>query len=242
MNRAPHDLERGQSAVLQQGDYEMTTIQEQLTIAGGTAIEIRTLSVRVAPLSAAMLAQVPDVDILDSEAATLRGEPIGKVCLPGKTQLLWLHGRDIRRCVIPETARCAPLSAEERALRDHVQAERRRLDTAVKAVTKASRFAALAGALSTNGEFRGGDWQVRLGEILGSAAHALEEADARGEVGPAQLEGPKARVLAALEADKARIETSAEDLARLAVAREAKDAELATLMAQLASVDQVYLP
>jgi len=221
----------------------MTMMQNQPTAAAAApAIEIATLSVRVAPLTAVMLAQVPDEEILDGESATLRGEPIGKVCLPGKTQLLWLHGRDLRRCVIPETAPCAPLSPEERALRDHVQAERRLLDTAVKAVTKASRFAALAGALSTNGEFRGGDWQVRLVEILGSAAHALEEADARGEVGPAQLEGPKARVLAALEADKARIETSAEDLARLAVAREAKDAELATLMAQLASVDQVYLP
>lgn len=221
----------------------MTMMQNQPTAAAAApAVEIATLSVRVAPLTAVMLAQVPDVDILDCETATLRGEPIGKVCLPGKTQLLWMHGRDLRRSVIPETAPCAPLSPEERALRDHVQAERQRIDAAAAAVTKARRFADLAGALSTNGQFRGGDWRGRLGGILGAEMLALEEADVRGEVGPMRLEGPKVRVLASLAAEKSRVDGSTEELARLAVARETKDAALAALVAQLACVDQVYLP
>lgn len=205
-------------------------------------IELRTLAVREAPLALAMLNQVMREEIIDAEVGVLRGDPLGRILTAEGEQVLWLHGRDLRCCVIPETAPCAPLSAEERALRDHVQAERQSIDAAVQAVTKASRFADLAGALSTNGQFRGGDWRGRLSGILGTEVSALEEADARGEVGPAQLDGPKARILAALEADKARIEASAEDLARLAAAREAKDAELAALVAQLASVDQVYLP
>lgn len=206
------------------------------------AIEMRTLTVREAPLALAMLNQVMREEIMDAEVGVLRGDPLGRILTAEGEQVLWLHGRDPRRCVLPETAPCAPLSAEERVLQDRVQAERQRIDAAAQAVTRASRFADLAGALSTNGHFRGGDWRGRLGGILRTEMLALEEADARGEVGPAQLEGPKARVLAALEADKARIEASAEKLACIAAAREAKDAELATLMAQLASVDQVYLP
>lgn len=220
----------------------MTTIQDQLTAPGEASIAVMTLNVRVAPLTATMLGQVPDEDILDAESATLRGDPICKVCLPGSTQLIWLRGRDLRRCVIPEAAPCAPLSAEERALRDRVQSERQWIEAAVQAVTTASRFADMAGALSTNGQFRGGDWRGPLGEILGAEAAALEEADARGEIGPTQLDGPKVRVLAWLEAEKARIESTAGDLARLVAAREAKDAEIASLVDQLAAVDQVFVP
>ena len=156
----------------------MTQTQPNAT-AATPAVEIATLAVRVAPLTAAMLDQVPDGDILDCEAGALRGEPIGKVLMPDNAQLLWMRGRDLRRCVIPETKPSTPLSAEERALRDRVQAELQRIDAAAQAVTKASRFADLAAALSTNGQFRGGDWRGRLGEIIGTEMSVLEEADAR---------------------------------------------------------------
>ena len=219
----------------------MTQTQPNAT-AATPAVEIATLAVRVAPLTAAMLDQVPDGDILDCEAGALRGEPIGKVLMPDNAQLLWMRGRDLRRCVIPETKPSTPLSAEERALRDRVQAELQRIDAAAQAVTKASRFADLAAALSTNGQFRGGDWRGRLGEIIGTEMSVLEEADARGEIGPTQLDGSKVRVLASLAAEKVHIEASAEKLACLAAAREAKDAELAALVAQLAAVSQVFLP
>ncbi|MBK6277205.1 MAG: hypothetical protein IPF57_03285 [Gammaproteobacteria bacterium] len=76
----------------------MTIMQNQPTAAASApAVEIATVSFRVAPLTAAMLSQVPNESILGREAATLRGEPIGKVCFPGKTQLLSLRGRNVRR-------------------------------------------------------------------------------------------------------------------------------------------------
>ena len=61
----------------------MTTIQDQLTASGEAAIEVRTLNVRVAPLTLAMLDQVPVEGIIDMAAGTLQGDSLGRVVLPG---------------------------------------------------------------------------------------------------------------------------------------------------------------
>lgn len=220
----------------------MTTIQDQLTASGEAAIEIRTLNVRVAPLTLAMLDQVPVEGIIDMAAGALQGDPLGRVVLPVGEQVLWMNGRDLRRCDIPEVSPRTPESADEIQLRAKVAAERQRLDAAVQSVRRATRFAELVAALDPDQRVLGGSGRARLAEIVGEKAAADLEVDAdRGEVGPHELAKPKQAVEAALADELASLEGDAGELERMVAERASRDAEIAALVARLARLDQVFL-
>jgi len=217
----------------------MTT--NQIAVSGGADVEIRTLNVRMAPLTLAMLSQVQRADLIDVEADNWRGIALGRIVTPDGVEVLWRDGRDLRRCSLP-TAVTTPLSEQERALGEQVARKRHQNDTAIRAVSGATRFSEMAAGISTENRYQTGGWRTPLTNILGAAeVAALEESAERGEIGPRELEGPKARVLEWLDTERARIEADAAALARLAAEREDADVRLAGLVADLAALDQVFL-
>ena len=69
----------------------MTT--NQIAVSGGADVEIRTLNVRMAPLTLAMLSQVQRADLIDVEADNWRGIALGRVVTPDGVEVLWRDGR-----------------------------------------------------------------------------------------------------------------------------------------------------
>ena len=88
----------------------MTT--NQIAVSGGADVEIRTLNVRMAPLTLAMLSQVQRADLIDVEADNWRGIALGRIVTPDGVEVLWRDGRDLRRCSLP-TAVTTPLSEQD---------------------------------------------------------------------------------------------------------------------------------
>ena len=138
----------------------MTT--NQIAVSGGADVEIRTLNVRMAPLTLAMLSQVQRADLIDVEADNWRGIALGRIVTPDGVEVLWRDGRDLRRCSLP-TAVTTPLSEQERALGEQVARKRHQNDTAIRAVSGATRFSEMAAGISTENRYQTGGWRTPAG-------------------------------------------------------------------------------
>ncbi|MCG3171852.1 MAG: hypothetical protein CALGDGBN_03558 [Pseudomonadales bacterium] len=218
------------------------TTHDQLKTAGENAVEIRTLNVRVAPLTLAMLAQVPQEDIIDMEAGALRGEPMCRVVTPAGAQVLWLRDRDLCRCVLPESAQLTDPLPEECWLRGGLESDRVYFEILEDDVSQATGFSEMIAALDPDGRFQFRHYRERLDDVLGWEVAERFEDDARaGSIGPKELEVPKQEVAKWLVRQREEIAAGRAELAKLVAERESRDAQIATLVDQLARLDQVFL-